>query len=866
MILTGIKEAAERYPDKIAVQMKVGDRYQQYTYRDLVKSIASAAHALSGQGILTGDKVALLSENRPEWVIAYLSVVSLGAVIVPLDAQLTGKEVEILLSNSDAKAAFVSAGAVPKLPRTRSITVLSFDAGYGLSFRDMMTAHPGAALPLPPPADHLAALLYTSGTTGDPKGVMLSHGNLVSNAASVTRLEILKPGDNLLGILPLHHTYPSLACILLALRIGTTLTLLNSLKGPDITACMRETEVSVMLGVPQLFSGLRRAVFDEIRKKPLPARMIVKLLLKTNGLLRKSMGVNIGKAVFSAVHEKFGTSLRLLASGGARLEPDVYTDMTDLGFTIIEGYGLTETSPVCTFNPVDKQKPGSIGIPIPGVEVRIANPDDTGQGEIAVRGPNVMPGYYKKPLETGQVLRDGWFYTGDLGYRDKDGYFFINGRSKEVIVLATGKKIFPEELEKFYKRIPSIKELCLVQTERGIEAAVVPDFDYLRRMNLPNSRETIAFELEDIAKDLPPYKRISGLKIFKEPLPVTRLGKLKRGMVKDMYVKSGERAEKPVAETDRDLLSSPVGRKVTACLEPLSAKKNIVPDDNLELDLGLDSLARVELLVSLERSFGLSLPDSFASEIFTAKDAVLRIRDLLASGHQVKTGEQVRMTWAEILRQELSEEVRKTLKLDSGMLCTIGKFLLKSVLTLILRTYNRLSVRGLENLPANGPFIIAPNHLSFIDAPAIMSAIPWRQGVQTFFLGATVYFGRPITSRIAKIIQVIPVDMETRLYAALQLSAYVLKKRKILCVFPEGTRSRDGKIREFKKGVAILARELNIPLVPVAVRGSYQVLAPGRIFLRPAKVTVNFGKPVYPGGMDYDAIVKKLHDEVVKLL
>jgi long-chain acyl-CoA synthetase len=628
---------------------------------------------------------------------------------------------------------------------------------------------------------------------------------------------------------------------------------------------MQETGVSIMLGVPQLFAGLRRAIFDEIQKKPAPVRLIVKLLLKLNGLLRKTAGVNIGKVAFGKVHSELGPTLRLFASGGARLDPDVYTDMTNLGFTIIEGYGLTETSPVSTFNPLTKQKAGSIGIPIPDVEVRIANPDEHGQGEIAVRGPNVMLGYYKKPQETAEVLRDGWFYTGDLGYRDKDGYFFITGRSKEIIVLATGKKIFPEELEKFYNQLPEIKEICLIQGERGLEAAVVPDFDYLKKMNLSNSRETIAFELEDLAKDLPPYKRITGLKIFKESLPVTRLGKLKRSLVKDMYLKSGERAEKPVAEIDSDLLSTPVAKRLLTCLEPFSAKKKIVPDDNLELDLGLDSLARVELVVSIEKSFGLSLPESFGSEIFTVKDAVLKIQELLAAG-AVKPGEHVRLTWSEILAQEPSDEVKQTLRLESGLLCSVGKYLLKGFLKVIFKVYGGLKVRGIENLPPNGPYIIAPNHLSLADAPSVMAAIPWRPGSQTFFLGTTEYFGGPLTSKIAKFVQVIPVDMDARLYGALQLSAYVLRKAKILCVFPEGGRSRDGSIKEFKKGVGIIARELNIPVIPVGIKGTYEMLAPGKRFPRPVKVTVSFGKPIYPGDLDYDGIVKKLYEEVAGLL
>jgi long-chain acyl-CoA synthetase len=499
------------------------------------------------------------------------------------------------------------------------------------------------------------------------------------------------------------------------------------------------------------------------------------------------------------------------------------------------------------------------------VEVRIADPDKTGQGEIAIRGANVMQGYYKKPQETAEVLRDGWFYTGDLGYRDRDGYFFITGRSKEMIVLPTGKKIFPEELETFYKQIPSIKEICLIQGERGIEAAVVPDFDYLRKMNLSNSRATIAFEIEDLAKDLPPYKRITGLKIFKDPFPVTRLGKLRRTKVRELYDRSGESAEKPVQEADAGLPEDPVMKKLVTCLEPFSTKKPITPDDNLELDLGLDSLSRVELVVSIEKTFGLSVPDSFGSEVFTVKDAVQKIKELQAAGPSA-SGKSVKMSWADILAQDPADEMKASLKLESGVLCSIARYLLNLFLRLVLMLLGRLSIRGTENLPAKGPFILAPNHLSLADAPAVMGTIPWRIASRTFFLGTSDYFGGPITSRIARLAQVIPVDMDTRLSSAMQLSAYVLRQGKVLCVFPEGGRSRDGGIKEFKKGVGIIARELNIPLVPVAISGTYDMLPPGRRFPRPARVRITFGKPVLPQGKEYDEIVKELYEAVVKML
>ncbi len=865
MLLTRMQESASRYPDKIAVQMKTGDRYQQYTYRDLVRSVASVARSLSEHGIGKGDRIALLSENRPEWMIAYLAVMAYGAVVVPLDAQLTDKEVALLLASSEAKAVFVSDGGRQKLPGNGPLIVISFDPGEGVPFHDMLTAHHDAAIPPAPSGGDLAAILYTSGTTGDPKGVMLSQGNLASNRESVIKLDLVDHTDNLLLLLPLHHTYPAMVCILLPFAIGATVTILNSLKGPDILACMRETGVSVLVGVPLLYSGLRRAIFDEIRKKPAPVRMLVRMFLGINRLLLKTTGTNIGKALFGAVHAKFGQRFRFFASGGARLEPDVYTDMTNLGFSIIEGYGLTETSPVSAFNPLSKQKAGSIGIALPDVEVRIDHPDENGMGEIAVRGPNVMLGYYKKPEETAEVLRDGWFYTGDLGYRDRDGYFFITGRSKEMIVLSTGKKIFPDELEKFYKQIPAIKEICLIQGERGLEAAVVPDFDYLKKKNLSNSRETIAFEIEDLAKDLPPYKRITGLKIFKEPLPATRLGKLKRSKVRELYQHGGEPSDKTVPEVDSTLLSDPVAKKLVACLEPFSAKKKIAPGDNLELDLGLDSLARVEFVVSIEKSFGVSLPDSFGSEVFTVKDTVLKIKELLASG-PLKAGGGVRTSWADILAQEPEKEARETVRLEFGPIVEGVRDSIRLLLTAAMKVYGRLSATGVENLPEKGPYIIAPNHLSLADVPAIVAAISGKTGSQFFFLGYNEYFGGPIMSKISKIFHVIPVDMDTRLHNALQLSAYVLRRGKILLVFPEGSRSRDGGIKEFKKGVGIIAKELSIPIVPVAISGTYQMLPSGRMFPKPSKVRVSFGKAIHPGGRDYDEIVKTLYGEVVKML
>ncbi len=864
MLIARIQETASRSPGKTAVQIKEGENYRKLSYAELIGTIAAAAAGLAKQGIAAGDRVAVLSENRPEWICAYLAVTSLGAAVVPLDAQLTEKEVAVLLAAAEIKAVCVSTGTRGKLPQGLSAAVISFDPGDGILFADLVRDHRGAVLPPPRESEDLAAILFTSGTTGDPKGVMLSHGNLASNCASCIELGLVNREDNLLLILPLHHTYPAMACMLLPLSIGATVTMLNSLKGPDILACMQEAGVSIMLGVPQLYAALRRAIFEKIEKSPPAKRIIAKLLLGLSGLLRRRFGVLIGKRLFGAVHERFGPLFRLMASGGARLDPDVYTDLSNLGFMVIEGYGLTETSPVATFNPLGRQKAGSIGIPVPDVEVRIADPDPTGMGEIAIRGLNVMLGYYRKPEATAEVIRDGWFYTGDLGYRDRDGYFFITGRSKEMIVLSTGKKIFPDELEKFYKQLPSIKEICMVETDRGIEAAVVPDFDHLRRLNIANARETIAFEIEDLQREQPAYKRVMGIKTFTDPLPVTRLGKLKRTKVRELYLRGGERAGKAATAADEDLLAEGTARKVLDCLRSFTDKKRIVPDDNIEIDLGLDSLSRVEFVVSLEQTFDLRLPESFGSEVFTVRDVATRIGELLAAGG-AGSGQQVRLSWAEILGQEPSDEAKRAAPLQMSALCLVGWRLLRGLLRLIFRTCGSMTVRGTEHLPPTGPYIIAPNHLSNADAPLLAAAMPPSIGSQVFYLGETKFFGGPVMSRIARAIQVIPVNMEARLHGALQLSAYVLRSGKVLCIFPEGTRSRDGRIREFKKGVAIIAKELNVPVVPAAITGTFDMLRAGRYLPRPSRLQVVFGPPLDPSGRSYDEIVSALYDEVVKL-
>jgi long-chain acyl-CoA synthetase len=533
---------AARQPDRLALQIREGAGYRRLTYAEVARQARALAAALIEAGVAPRDRVALVSENRPEWSVAYFAVAASGATAVPLDVQLSDGELAVVLKHAGCRMAIASGKQAPRVLAVKEtgeapLRVVDLDAeataDRTLALRDILRDRGGAATPsLPAISDDApASILYTSGTTGTPKGVVLSHGNFLANARSVLEFGLVNAQDNLLGLLPLHHAFAFMVQLIL-LYSGAHITFPPSLKGPDLLACMQETGVTLLVGVPQLFYMLHKGIFDEIGRRPAPARFLLKGLLRLSGVLHPS-GVNLGRIIFAPVHRKFGGRLRILCSGGARLDPVIARDFLALGFAMIEGYGLSETAPAVCFNPPGRMRPGSVGVPLPGVEVRIVNPDADGVGEIAIRGPNVMQGYYRNPAATAEVMRDGWFLSGDLGYLGAQGYLTITGRAKEVIVLSSGKNIYPEEVEEQYLKSPYIKEICLVPqaadrgraTVEGLLALVLPDLGYFRAQGMTNIFETIRWDMENVGRDLPPFKRPTGLVIVKEEFPRTRLGR-----------------------------------------------------------------------------------------------------------------------------------------------------------------------------------------------------------------------------------------------------------------------------------------------------------------------------------------------------
>jgi long-chain acyl-CoA synthetase len=839
--------------DRVAMQVKEGEGYRRHTYGEVLEQVHGLSNSLVERGLHPGHRIAIVAENRPEWVIAYLSILTVGATAVPLDIQMPQEQLLSFLTTSNSRLVFASAktGAlVQELPA--SIEVVSMDAAtkpHQLSMRDLISqGQQKPPVDLGIDSDDVASLLYTSGTTKRPKGVLLTHRNFMANAKALMGEGLAGPEDNFLAMLPLHHAYPFMIAFLVPIFLGARITFLQSLKGPDLVQCIHETGITIVVGVPQIFAMIRRAVYDELGRRSAPARWLFTLLIGLSDLVRTHTRWNPGRLLFAPIHRRFGPSLRLLCSGGAKLDPQISKDLSSLGFTIREGYGLTETAPVIAFSPLSRPKQGSVGPPIANVEVRIDKPDEAGVGEVVVRGPNVMKEYDQAPAETAEAIRDGWFHTGDLGYLDSDGYVFLTGRIKELIITPGGKNILPEELEGEYQQNPAIAELCILglprEGEEGehLHAVVVPNFDYLREQHIHDSAGYIKDALNRVAITLPTYKRISGVTLVKEPLPRTRLGKIQRHLVMaraQSEKTSVEKSPDHVSETDRQIRQTSTGRVVIETLAGLvSSHRDIRVDDHLDLDLGFDSLKRVEFQAVLESRLG-PVPETFMGEVVTVRDV---IEKLMALEHVHAGKTEAPASWHEIFEAPLPPDLTKRFltPLPQGKRL-IGNMAM-GTFECLFRLAFKLTVNGIEHLPREGPCILTANHLSFIDPFILLAAVPQATFSQLYTLGWEPYFRSPFRRWVARVGHVIPVGPETSLATVLRISAALLRSGKSLLIFPEGERSIDGKLQPFKKGVGVLACELNVPVIPVKIEGSFQAWPPDAKRPHFHPITLTFGE------------------------
>ncbi len=889
-----LEEIVRRYPSRIAFRMKTPQGYPTTSYLEAYRQIRGVASGLLALGLKPGSKIAIVSENRPEWVVAYIGIYLVGMVAVPLDAQISPAEWRLLIEDSESQLVFVSGLLLPKLYAALSNCrpprrLVSFDAVSGdHDARDELTGLIawGEGLPEPPvlpeilPSD-LATIIYTSGTTGAPKGVMLTHSNIVSELQCVLSAIHLDKNDALLCLLPLQHVLASIVNVLVPLSRGGQTVFADTLKRSEILDALKESGITILVTVPQFFYLFHNRIQEELTKKPAWARKLFHGMLSLNRFCMRYLSIHLGKMLFSKIHKSFGAKLRLFISGGSSFDRKVAEDFHNMGFTILQGFGLTETTGACAVTRVENNVLGSVGPAIPGVDIEVSAPDETGTGEILVRGPVVMQGYYNNPAATDEVLKNGWFHTGDLGRLDANRNLFITGRKKEVIVLPNGKNIYPDEMEVHYQQSPYIQEMAVIgiadAQERGekLHAVVVPNFDYLKSKKIANARDALRDVIGALSNQLPKYKRLMSYQIQSEPLPRTTTRKIKRVELKKM-VESGQLQaadNTPLQATprpeDEALMNSTMGQEVVRCLRDTCHRDMAIDANmNLELDLGFDSMERVELLASIEQALDLQLPEDFGSEIHTVRDLIDRLEQ--QSGIATRTGATARQSWKNILSEEsLKREEDLTVPL-AGSAVSLLKYVILKLLYLIFRIALRLEVRGLNNLPEKGPYLVCPNHQSYLDPIVLSAVLPYHIYRKMFFVGYSEFFSGWFMKLAARFTNIVPVDPDAHLLRAMKIGAYGLRKGLVLCIFPEGGRSFDEEMQDFKKGAAILSNELKVPMVPVGIQGTHKVWARNSNRIRFHKVRLGIGKPLYPSQSEatdpYQENLERLRNAVQNLI
>ncbi|RPI01890.1 MAG: long-chain fatty acid--CoA ligase [Ignavibacteriae bacterium] len=657
--------------------------------------------------------------------------------------------------------------------------------------------------------DDTALMMYTSGTTGMPKGAMLSFRNLMSNIRSV--LEFATPHDSILLLLPLYHIFPLLWTVIAPMYAGVCTVFSPSLDPGEVLAVLQHARVTAIVGVPALFERIHKSIFDKIQGS---------LQAKAAFRLCQTIGsISLSRLLFRRVHAQFGGRVKYLICGGAALDIAIQKDFMTLGFPIYTGYGLTETSPMISFNKPGFLKLGSIGLPIPAVTVEIRN------DEIVVQGDNVMQGYFHHPEETQLIIRDNWLYTGDTGYIDQEGFLFFTGRKKEIIVLPNGKNIDPLSVEHSLSSFTRSVREAGVYERHGRLAAIIVSKNGLEIENESIHHEIKWNVIDVYNRTVPSYKKIYSWTLTDAPLPKTSLGKLKRYALSSF---AEQHANKKGSAAFISSDTSPLLRYIQK-----EKKINASPDDNLVLDLGMDSLDMVLFLSYIESEYGL---------VITAED-VLRQQTVGALSeyiqHYLDSKQSGNLDWQTMFDETETVAIPKT-----WWTIALWQFLVRSAYQIWLNA----SIRGMETIPP-GPVLFVANHQSSLDQYLVTSFFSYRQFRKIYYLAKEFHYRAAWKQWLVDRHNVVLVHPTETLLLALRKLARCLQQGGSVLIFPEGTRSSDGSLSDFKKSFALLSCALGVPVVPVIIDGTIDALPKGTLFpRRGVSVSVRFLQPVHPDG------------------
>lgn len=794
-------------------------RIQGITFGETWERVEARARFLRQRGVTKGDVVAILGASSPEWCMAYMAITASGAISLPLDTSLSAESYREMLQSAGARAIFAAEPFCGLFP---DLAVFPLEGELPAADRETL-AEPAVV------SGDIASILFTSGTTGAPKIVALTHGNILHVAQVCTALEEYTPADVTLAMLPLYHVYAFESTFMAPLLTGSSIVFQTSLKGPDIIRTLGEHPITIFPAAPQMWELFLDALFAKVRAQSAFKERIFRLFLKAAPLLsRLGLGA-LPRKVFAPVHDLFGRRMRFFISGGAPLKQACFEAYRRMGFPIMEGYGLTETTGPIAIPYYKAARPGASGPPIPGNEVRIKDVNADGIGEIWFRGKAVMAGYYKNPEADREAFdADGFFNTRDLGFVDERGEIHVTGRKKNVIVLASGKNVYPEELELYYRRSPAIAEIAVFgRREAGREtvyAVVVP------ALKGPGSYAAIHAEIARLNRDLPAYKAVTRFALSADPLPRNSTRKILLDEVIRLLNQGAFQREAAGAAVPRNLLASASVREeqVIAFLARQFGTDRLYANETLG-DRRIDSLGMVEMIVALEETLGIAVEADKVSPFQTLEEFVRTV-----AACPGRTGEGLDEA---ILRGEITLRRRIFWNPLSEIVLALAMFLSRLCWDLRICHGERL-------VPANA--IVVANHQSNLDALWILGALPYRLRKQLFiiakqevaFLGL-IFAGEPLLF-VERRGQVIP---------ALKAAADVLRSGGSLLIFPEGTRSRDGALGPLKSGAAYLARHLERPVIPVRIEGAIEILPRGKrlpSFFGGAKGRLAIGSPLDP--------------------
>jgi len=853
---------------------------QKYSFAELGDLAQRLARGVINAGLAPGAKVLLFAPNCVEWILACLAMISAGAVLVPVDTQIGHEELQHILGECGAQWALTTVTLARRLEEAGSRLnhiLLDAETGERLNWRKYL-ADSGSALSSAAPDDH-AILFYTSGTTGRPKGVPLTHKNLTSNVNALLGLGLIQPDDRLLLPLPLHHVYPFTIGMLAPLRAGVPIILPSALTGKEFLRALQEGDVTAVIGVPRLYSSLYEAIESSFRQRGRSVSALFHGMLALSIGLRK-LGLRGGDYLFAPVRRRIALRLHVLASGGSAMEPALAWKLESLGWRIVSGYGLTETSPLLTFNTPGKEKIGSAGRTVPGVELRISQPEERREfGEVLARGPSVFSGYWRMPEKNAEAFTaDGYFRTGDLGYIDGEGYLHLMGRASSMIVLSGGENIQPENVEAALEQSPYIREAGVLARKDRLVALVVPDPE-AQRQSEP-IEDLIRTELQRQSGNLPSHHRVTDYAITDEPLPRTRIGKIRRHMLAERFEHAKTGKEKQAAGPvpieqmsfeDQELLENPAAKAIWSWLPDHFPDARLAPETNLQLELGVDSLDWLNLTLEIRAVAKAEFDEAAVGRIETVRDL---LREAAAAGQAAPSEtpgdplEQLKQP-----KELLNEQQRHWLEPRPIFTRIFGSCLF-AVNRALMRSLFRLRVRGQHLLPRRGPFILTPNHVSYLDPLAVGAALPQHELNRTYWGGWTaIMFANPLMRFVSRAVRVIPIDPKGGPLSSVAFAVAAVKQRYNLIWFPEGGRSPDGKLKRFRPGIGLLVGAEPVPLVPVWIDGTYEALPLGKRILRLHRITVTFGEPIDPkdlqparrGEVSYQVIADALRERVAKL-